>query len=178
VYIRIQTLGMISPPVYEIETPSCIYQTQSHGFNNLITLLAPNGSALATVQRKFSIWSSHYEFDLQDGHKWEFQSDRSRKNAYACDIGGDSYVWFVHKGLRYSLFLNGAQIASMTKQPWEMGMRIQCEVLMNDDANLSAVMCFVLASCDMDRGEPGTASYDFGNIGPEDIPFDERWQPS
>jgi hypothetical protein len=178
VYISVQTLGMVSPPVYEIETPGCVYEAQQRGFSSLIELATPNGRVLATVKRKLSIWTSHYEFDLQDGQKYQFQSDGSRKNAYACAIGAESYVWFQHKGLKYSLFLNGSQVASMISKPWQMGVRIQCEVLVNDDANLAAVLCFVLAACDMDSGESGRATYDFGNIGPEDMPFDERWQPS
>jgi hypothetical protein len=178
VYINVRTLPLVVPTVYEIDTPGCFYQARQNGFGNLITLSTPNERVLATVKRKFAILKTHYEFELQNGSKYQFESDGARKNAYACAIGADSYVWFLHKNLKYSLFQNGSQIAAMTREHWSAGTQVQCAVMMNDDANLAVVLCFALTACDMDRGESGSMTYDVGIIWGEDMPFDERWQPS
>ena len=50
---------------------------------------------------------------------------------------------------------------------------------MNDEANLIMVICLAL-TVDASGNEVDTASatFDFGNLGPEDRPFNMAWEPS
>jgi hypothetical protein len=57
------------------------------------------------------------------------------------------------------------------------GNRYEIEV--NRDANVVLVICMVLAiNTALNDNKEATVSYDFGNIGPEDRPFDKSWQTS
>ncbi|MGD0306844.1 MAG: hypothetical protein ABSC71_18620 [Candidatus Acidiferrales bacterium] len=177
-YIAIQIVGLLTQAHYQIDTPGCIYTAKGHVFNNVLTLSAPDEKVLATVKRKFEFLHTHYEFDLQDGNKYQFKADTSYKNAYACTIGTETYTWFFHRGWRNSLFLHGSQIASMKRSHLYVGGFIPTELQMNDDADLTVVLCFALATCEMSPIQQ-RGSFDPGySHGGEDMPFDERWQPS
>jgi hypothetical protein len=83
------------------------------------------------------------------------------------------------KGLRYSIFQGERQIAAFTKNRIVVGKGNQYEISLNDDADVIVIICIVLAiNTSEDDDDNATVTIDVGSIGPEEKPFDERWQPS
>jgi uncharacterized protein YxjI len=176
--ITIQTIRFSSPTSYEITTPGAIYTAKNHIFGDTVTLCAPGGRDLATIKRQFSLLHTRYEIDLHQGNVHLFRSNDAYKNAYICEFESDSYTVFVHKKLKYSIFLNGKQIASLTREALSVAGAVTSDLLMNDEADFNVVVCLALTICDMDPPDPAGVTYDLGSMLAEDMPFDERWQPS
>ena len=86
---------------------------------------------------------------------------------------------YVHKGLKYSIFQDDRQIAAFSRNSLVIGKGNQYDIRINDDANELVVICMVLTvNTTSNDDNKETVSYDFGNIGMEDRPFDTSWEPS
>ena len=98
---------------------------------------------------------------------------------FLCQGDKDSYRLYRHKGLKFSIFEGERQIAAFTKNRLTIGKGDRYDIRMNRDADTVIVICLALT---MDVTEyddnDATVTYDFGNIGPEDRPFDQSWKPN
>jgi len=101
------------------------------------------------------------------------------KGVFPCECRDESFTLYEHKGLNYSIFQNNSQIAAFTKNRVKIGNGDRYEIRLNADADLVVVICLALI-VDASENQDDTASvtFDFGNIGPEDRPFDRSWEPS
>lgn len=166
---------------YEIETPSCIYFAQKKFFSLAarIKLFAPRDHLVATIRGQFLSFHSKYEFELTDSKTYHFECNKLWKGVFVCWSGDESFRLYRHKSLNYSIFSKDVQVAAFSKNRIVVGGGECYEIRMNEDANLIVVVCMVLA-IDSSESEDDTATvtFDFGNIGPEDRPFDPSWEPS
>jgi uncharacterized protein YxjI len=164
---------------YEITTPSCIYSAQKKLFSwrDKIQILAPHGRVLARIRGRFSFFRSRYDFELSDGKVYRFWCEKLWKPVFVCERDDECYRLYEHKGLNYSVFRNDSQIAAFSKNRVNVGKGDQYEIRMNDDASLIIVICLAL-TVDASENEDDTASvtFDFGNVGPKDRPFDKSWE--
>jgi uncharacterized protein YxjI len=180
-YITIQQNISSPPSQYEIETPGCIYSARKKFFswNDKLQITAPHGAIVARITGKFSWFRSKYSFELSDGSVYRFCGEKIWKGVFVCEGSEVSFRLYQHKGLNYSIFQNKTQVAAFSKNAVTIGSGDQYEIRVNDDANLMVVICIVLA-IDLSENEANNTSiaYDFGNIGPEDRPFDKTWEPS
>jgi hypothetical protein len=96
------------------------------------------------------------------------------KGVFLCECRDESFTLYEHKGLNYSIFQNNSQIAAFTKNRVRIGNGDSYEIRLNDDADLVVVICLAL-SVDASENQDDTASvtFEFGNIGPEDRPFEK-----
>ena len=166
---------------YEIETPSCIYFAQKKLFSlgGRIKLVAPRDRLLATIKGHFLSLHSKYEFELADSKTYHFECNKLWKGVFVCRNGEESFRLYRHKGLNYSIFSNDVQIAAFSKNRVVVGGCECYDVRMNDDANVIVVVCMVLAiGSSENEDDTATVTLDFGNIGPEERPFDPSWEPS
>jgi len=166
---------------YEISTAGCIYTAQEKflSWHDKITLMKPRGEVLARIKSRFPFLGSRYDFELSDGKVYRFWCEKLWKRVFACDGNNERYRHYEHKGLNYSVFQDDNQIAAFSKNRYKIGKGDQYEIRMNDDANFVIIVCLAL-TVDSSEYDDDTASFtvDVGNIGPEDRPFDESWEPN
>jgi uncharacterized protein YxjI len=166
---------------YEISAPGCIYFAQKKFFSwrDKIKLTGPRGQVLARIIGRLSLFRSRYDFELADGRTYHFWRKKFWKGVFLCESSDDSFTLYEHKGLNYSIFQNNSQVAAFSKNRVKIGDGDRYEILMNDDANLVVVICLALiVDASENEGDTASVTYDFGNIGPEDRPFDRSWEPS
>jgi uncharacterized protein YxjI len=166
---------------YEISTPGCTYFAQKKFFSFLdkIKLMGPRDQVLARIESRFSFFRCRYDFELPDGKTYFFRREKFWKGVFVCEGPEESFRLYQHKGLNYSIFQNDSQIAAFNKNRVKVGKGDRYEIRMNDDANLIIVICLVLTvDASENEGDTATVTFDFGNIGPEDRPFDNSWEPS
>ncbi len=120
-----------------------------------------------------------HDFELSDGRTYRFHCEKFWKGVFVCRRNEECFRLYQHKGLRYSIFRDGDQIAAFTKNRLVIGKGNQYDIQMNADADLVLVLCLVLTVNTAENDDnDATFTIDFGNIGPEDRPFDESWEPS
>jgi uncharacterized protein YxjI len=165
---------------YEIETPGSYYFAQKSFFSfpANIALQSSDERILARIQGRLSFFRQRYDFTLSDGRVFHFWCEKRWKRVFDCKGDNDSYCLYGHRGLRYSIFQDNRQIAAFTKNRIVIGKGNQYEIKINDDADVIVIICMVLAiNTSEDDDDNATVTIDVGSIGPEERPFDERWQP-
>jgi len=166
---------------YEISTPGGTYFAQKKYFSwrDKIRLVGPCEQILARIISRFSLFRCRYDFELSSGKTYHFRREKFWKGVYVCESSEESFRLYEHKGLNYSIFHNDSQIAAFSKNRLKIGNGDRYEISMNSDANLVIIICLVLiVDVAENENDPATVTYDFGNIGPEDRPFDSSWEPS
>jgi len=92
---------------------------------------------------------------------------------------GETFRLYQHKGRRWSIFQNDLQIAAFTKNSITIGKGNEYDLRMNSNADVLVVICLTLTlNTSENDDDNATVTIDLGNIGPEDRPFDESWEPS
>ncbi len=110
---------------------------------------------------------------------YRFQCEKIWKGVFVCEGNEGYFRLYTHKGLNYSIFLNERQIAAFTRNSIVIGKGNRYDIRMNAGADVVIVLCMVLAvNTSKEGGDKATITFDFGNIGPEDRPFDKSWEPS
>ncbi len=166
---------------YEIETPGCYYSAQKafFSFPARIKVRSPDEQVVATIQGHFSFFRSRYDFVLPGGRFYQFHCEKIWKAVYVCESDHERYRLYRHKGLKYSIFQDERQIAAFAKNRIVVGKGNQYEISLNDNADVIVIVCMVLAINTAENDDDDTTvTIDIGSIGPEERPFDERWQPS
>jgi len=179
--ITIQESRLSFRSKYEIETPGSFYYAQKAFFSwpPRLTLQSSDERDVATLLGRFSFFRNKYDFVLRDGRIFHFYCQKRWKRVFMCEGGTESYCIYGHKGLRYSVFQSDCQIAAFTKNRIVIGKGNRYDVSLNDDADLLVLMCIVLAiNTSENDDDDTTVTIDIGSIGPEEKPFDSRWQPS
>jgi uncharacterized protein YxjI len=138
------------------------------------------GQTIATMQGEFSFLRSRYEFHFADGREYRFECEKLLKQVYVCEREGERHELIEHHGLRSSIFRDDRQIAAITKNRLVVGNGNQYDIRMNSDADVAVIACMVIAvnTADGDDRNQETVTFNLGNIGPQERPFDERWEPS
>lgn len=147
-------------------------------FHDKIRLQASDGHILARIRGYFSPLRLKHDFYLSDGRVFHFRCAKLWTRVFECGDGKDCYQLYQHKGLKYSIFREDRQIAAFRKNRLVIGKGNKYELRVDSDADLPIVLCLVLTynvSEEDDKHEAVTV--DFGNIGPEDRPFDSMWEP-
>lgn len=101
---------------YTIETPEKTLHANKKILSLLthIDLFSASDSLLATISGE-SLLRSIYSIQLTDGTSYVFRREKLWKGVFACEGEGETYHLYTHKGLRYSIFKNDAQIASLRR---------------------------------------------------------------
>jgi uncharacterized protein YxjI len=181
VEIAIQERSFSFRSEYEISTPACYYSAQKSifSFPAKIKLQSSDERILANIQARFSFFRERYDFTLSDGRVFHFWCEKRWKRVFDCKGANVSYRLYGHKGLKYSIFQDDRQIAAFAKNRVVIGKGNQYEISLNDDADVIVIICMVLAiNSSEDDDDNSTITIDVGSVGPEEKPFDERWQPS
>ena len=169
---------------YDIETPHGAMFARKAFFSIPakidLTTGREDGRTIATMHGHFSLLRSHYDFNFADGREYHFGCEKLLKQVYVCERGDERYRLIEHHGLRWSIFRDDRQIAAVTRNRLVVGDGNQYSIRMNSDADAAVIACMVIAvnTADGDDDNRNTVTVDFGNIGPEERPVDESWEPS
>jgi len=180
VEITIQERSLSLRSEYEIETPGSYFFAKKAAFSfpSRINLQSSDKRQLAKIQSRLSFFREKYDFLLSGGEIFRFQCENRWKRVFVCEDGKERLRVYGHKGLKYSVFQNDLQIAAFEKNRIVFGSGNRYDIRLNDDANVIVIVCIVLAICNSeDDDHDAGVSIDLGSIGPEEKPFDERWQP-
>ncbi|HYA95590.1 MAG TPA: hypothetical protein VEC95_04890 [Terriglobales bacterium] len=119
-----------------------------------------------------------HDFELSDGRVYRFRCEKFWRGVFLCEGHQERFRLYQHKGLRYSIFQDERQIAAFIKNRVKIGKGNRYDIEVDTDADLVVVLCLVLTVNTAENDDNrATITVDFGNIGPEDRPFDESWQP-
>ena len=101
------------------------------------------------------------------------------KGVYLCEGGEQEFQFCRHQGLDYSIFQGHAQICGVSKSNVTMGAGDRYDLRLNDDVHVVAILCMVLAiDVTESEGSNSSLTYDMGNVGSEEMPFDRNRVPS
>jgi uncharacterized protein YxjI len=102
---------------YEISAPGCIYFAQKKFFSwrDKIKLTGPRGQTLARIRSRLSLFRCRYDFEFLEGKTYRFRREKFWKGVFLCESSQESFTLYEHKGLNYSIFQNGCQIAAFSK---------------------------------------------------------------
>ena len=147
--------------------------------NDEIHLMSDGDQSVATIKGSFSPLRSKHEFLLADGRVYHFQCEKIWKGVYSCEGNGEVFRLYQHKGLSYSIFRNDEQIAAFTHKRITIGKGQRYDARINSDADVIVVTCMILTlnTADGEDDDDATVTINFGNIGPEERPFDASWSP-
>lgn len=180
-YINVQQRSYSFRAEYDIETPGCVYFAQKKAFSlrSQITLYNPAEEMIARIAGGLAFFRTSYHLDLLDGRSYELYSEKIWKRVFVCENRKESYTIYGHKGFDYSVFQADVQVAAFTRNSVKIGAGDQYDVQLNDDVEKFLIICMVLTMDDAENDDTNsTMTYDFGQVGPEERPFDRRWQPS
>jgi uncharacterized protein YxjI len=178
--VTIQQAVSSPPSRYEIETPACIYHATKKwlSLHGKVELFAPRDRLVATIVGKPVFFSASFNFELTDGREYQFWLEKNWRGVYLCEGGEEKFQLYRHKGLDYSIFQAEVQIAAFSKNKITIGAGDHYDLRLNDDANLVVILCMVLAiDVAESEGANSSVTYDMGNVGPEERPFDQKWVP-
>jgi len=181
--ITIQERRFTFASEYEISGPGTMLHARKDvfAFPARMQLSLEKGPTFVTIQGRFSVTRGKYDLRFADGRDFAFQCEKLRKGVYLCQRGDDAYRLYRHRGLRYSVFQNGRQIAAITRSRKDVRRGNRFEVRMNSDADLTIVASMVLAMNASEGDEPSHtdgARAEYASRRSEDRKFDETWQPS
>lgn len=165
---------------YDITTPFGDYYAEKKLFSvpAKLVLFSEDRSILARLNSRFSL-RMKYDFAFSDGKTYQFWCEKMWKGVFACEGGEEKYRLYQHKGLNYSIFQDDRQIAAFASNRVIVGKGKQYSIRASNGVNIPVIISMVLAmntaENDHDRS---TVTYDFGNFGPQERPFDESWRPS
>ena len=131
---------------YTINTPTSMMHANKKILSLLthIDLFSASGSLLATISGE-SLFRSIYSVKLTDGKSYTYHCEKLWNAVFVCEGEGETYHLYTHKGLRYSIFKDDTQIASLQKEPVVIGDGNEYDLRLNPDANLVLLTSMVLA---------------------------------
>jgi uncharacterized protein YxjI len=165
---------------YDISSPGIRYYAQKafFSFNSKLQLRTEGGEIKAAIRRRFP-FLLRYDFELSEGRLYRFRCEKFWKGVFLCEGAGGCFRLYQHKGRKWSIFQNDRQIAAFTKNRLVIGKGNSYEIRMNADADAVVVICLTLTVNTAEHDDDNaTVTIDLGNIGPEDRPFNESWEPS
>jgi len=156
----------------------------SNPFSSLSLYLKNNELALSIFRSWNSIFPNYSIYFNNDSistriKPLKFKTSSYFRNAYSCEWDGDYYEILAHKGLKFSVFRNGIQVAGINQERWssfkEDGFRLEC----NNDCHKEFMIALTLILDKIHNRQisllSGLITYNIG-ITNEMKPFDENWK--
>lgn len=145
---------------------------------------ASGGEELFSIYKKFNVFKTIFE--IKKGENVVFSEKFSLINLYETRIAVDniSYDIFRHKGLNWSVFKDGKQVAAITKQSVEINNEsyINIKSCKNENqSHIAVALLFIvlIAYSEIDSPSFGSKkSHDLGYFGRETMVFNENWHPA
>lgn len=142
---------------------------------------AGKDTELFSIYKKFNLFKTIYE--ISKGENVVFSGKFSPLRMYETQLGIDNvlYTIYRHKGLNWSVFKDGKQVAAITKRAVEINNEPVIKLISGNrenQAHIAVVLLFILLSAYSEVDSPSfgsNKSYDLGYFGKEIKAFDEHW---
>ena len=167
---------------YDISSNAGDFSAEKNFFSlsDKVKIYDESGKLVAKIQSYYHIFKVKHDFILND-KVFHFRTEKFWKGVFSCKCDGEEYKLLRHKRNDYSVFKEDIQIASFNKGAISFGKGDVYNAKANSSVNLPLILCMIL-SVDIteneDSNDSASISFDFGNIGPEEKPFDFLWKPS
>lgn len=144
---------------------------------------ATKGKELFSIYKKFNVFKTIYE--ISKGEYVVFSGKFSPLKMYETQLEIDKvlYTIYRHKGLNWSVFIEGTQVAAITKRSLEINNEPLFKIVAGKRENqthIAVVLLFIvlIAYSEIDSPSFGSnKSHDLGYFGKEILPFSEYWLP-
>ena len=144
---------------------------------------AADEKELFSIYKKFNVFKTIYE--ISKGEDIVFSEKFSPLKMYETQLEMDKAVYTIyrHKGLNWSVFKEGNQLASITKRSLEINNESVIAIKTANSGNQSHIAVMLLfivmiAYSEIDSPSFGSKkSHDLGYFGKEIMAFNENWQP-
>jgi uncharacterized protein YxjI len=158
------------------------YEASSKVFRFLpeINISEPHGKHLARIKRNFSFIRANYDINFSNGQNFKLLTKSFWRCSYTLQSGVDSYLICSHRGRSNSVYRNKRQVAYFRKNLVAIldGDAYAGEA--DDDVDPLILFSIIIADDNYSsKGSGGsTITFDFGHIGLEERPFNDRWRPN
>jgi uncharacterized protein YxjI len=167
---------------YEMDGPAGAWLARRDffAFPARIRITSSADAPVATLQGRLSFFRSRFDFQFADGRNYRFGCEKRWKQVYTCAGDRDSYQLLRHRGLRASVFQEDRQIAAIVKNRVVLGNGNRYDIRMNHDAEPLVIAAMVLAVNTAEREDEkrDAVTFDLGNIGGQERPWDDSWRPT
>jgi len=137
-----------------------------------------NSKALLSIKKQHTFYNTSYIIEYSSGRSLEFNSVSKLLNHYQCRNENGTYDIYEHRGLKYSVYNNGIQIAwwNQEKVTWFKGDNYK--IYANDNCDIDLLIAFCLIIDDsINNSNSNTITLNIGNVGPEVKEFNTNWLP-
>ena len=165
---------------YDITSSSSSWSARKafFSFNDRLVIYDESGSIAARIKSHFFIFRPKYTLVIGE-EVYAFTCEKYWRGVYLCTNGALDYRLYHHKKRDYSIFLGGRQIAAFSKSMVSIGSGDTYHIRVDEDADLLVVICLALTvDTSTSEDKDTTITFDLGNFGPEDRPFDKAWKPN
>lgn len=131
-----------------------------------------------SIVRRGDFYKASYDVIIGSESYW-FYGDSFWKPVFCCDMGNDRYDIYGHIGRKYSIFLDGRQIAWWEKNAVNFLSGDHYVITADDDATAAHLIafCLVIDTWRSDRNDNKLFSFDIGSL-LQAKKFDPSWQPN
>lgn len=153
---------------------------QAVQFRREVLLLAQDAAPPRLRLRQQWAWFAlAYDLIRWDRNVFRFRTASRWTNHYQCVYGQDLYDIYGHRGTKYSVYRNAAQIAwwDQDRVTWLAGDNFKIWADRDSEAELLMAFCLILDESVSNSDNLNTATVHLGYFGPEAKTFDASWQP-
>lgn len=144
---------------------------------------ASDGKELFSVYKKFNVFKTIYEISRGDDVIFSAKFNPLKMYETQLEIDKAVYTIYRHKGLNWSVFTEGKQVAAITKQAVEINNEPVIGFKTANSGNqshIALVLLFIVLTFYSEIDSPSFGSkksLDLGYFGKEIMAFNENWQP-
>jgi len=148
-------------------------------FTDRLKIFRDTGEVAARISGYFSFFIPKYDFII-DGIVFKFRTEKFWKGVFTCNGNGRHYKLLCHRGRNYSIFEGELQVGAFHKAAITIGNGDIYTIEADDDQDVLILLCLALSvdsSEYEDNAGGSTVTVHFGNFGPEERPFNNKWRP-
>lgn len=135
---------------------------------------------VASIKKEFSFLKANYTIDIEGIGNTKFVTNSLWRSTYTLETPNGRYEILGHKKRKFSIFLANEQVGMFQKNMISIGDGDTYLGVANDNENILLINSIVVAidNYSSNDSDGSTITFDLGNIGPEEKPYDENWTPS
>jgi hypothetical protein len=131
-----------------------------------------------SARKRLTLLNINYDITRWDNAVFHFRTVSFFKRHYRCEVDGDVYDIYGHRGLKYSVYRNDVQVAYWQKESVSWFEGDNYKLIASDDVSAELLALFnIIIDNAKSRKNKGTFNINWGYIGPQARPFDPSWIP-
>ncbi|WP_341225510.1 hypothetical protein [uncultured Arcticibacterium sp.] len=137
------------------------------------------GKSRYQLNQKWAWFKTSYDLIRYDNNIFQFRTKNLWKLHYECQVAGDLYEIFGHRGRKHSIYRNDKQIAWWDKEAvsWFSGDNYRLIADNDSDIELLISFCLIMDNVKSQNKKGNTVTVDLGHIGFQAKEFNPNWRP-